>query len=47
MQIDLQKAIHEAATNFKQATEALNRNSAMRAISDFKEEKKKVEEVQK
>ena len=45
MQTDLHKAIHEAASNFKQATEALNRNSAMRAINDFKDEKKKIEEV--
>ena len=33
------KAINEASTNFKAAVEALNKNTAQRAITDFNEDK--------
>ena len=39
MQAESIKAINEASTNFKAAVEALNKNTAQRAISDFKEDK--------
>jgi len=44
MQKEVNVAIHEASANFKSAEAALNRNSAMRAINDFKDDKKKAEE---
>ena len=38
MQADSVKAINEASENFKKAVEALNKNTAARAINDFKDE---------
>ena len=45
MQADSVQAINEASENFKKAVEALNKNTAARAINDYKDENKAVIKV--
>ena len=45
MQAESVQAINEASENFKKAVEALNKNTAARAINDFKDENKAVIKV--
>ena len=45
MQAQSIKAINEASNNFKAAVEALDRNTAQRAINDYKEDQKAVEKA--